>query len=160
MPQNKLAAVRHREGVSVRSMGSRLKMSKEQIAYAESLTDRELTVAWIKCYAKALDLPLSEFFDEDSPVSKRGHVLLAYKYCLSIQKSATGKIAYLASGIKDQLEAAMPSLKPSRRGDSATAIKPMHAVGHRRSPKDISPIEEKMIPTVLFPNIESNIKVC
>jgi len=152
---NILTEMRKREGVSIRMLAVRTKQTRGTLERLERFEDRELTMEEVQMYAKALSVPICEFFNEESVTySERGAVLRAYKYVLSLEAAADSqKTKTLVAGLKTTLEQIMPELKPRNNFDKHK-INGWPAVGQRRDfRKELSPLEENVVPISILPEI-------
>lgn len=141
-PLHRLAEVRQRQGISVRTMARRLGVSMEQVRVQER-PDADLSLTELYRWQQALESPVAELLvDIDAPLSgpvlTRARLVRIMKTAKAILESArTPAIQRMASMLEEQLVEVMPEL---------AEVSAWHTVGQRRTQDEMGRVAERTIP--------------
>ena len=145
-PLHRIAAARHRQGVSVRSAARRLGISIEQVREQEEPT-HDLLVSQLQAWQLALEVPINDLLVDSeaplsSPVLTRARLLKVMKTVRAIKEATKCvSIERMASMLEQQLIEVMPELKD---------VAPWHSVGQRRSHDELGRTAERVLPDSFF----------
>jgi transcriptional regulator with XRE-family HTH domain len=143
---HRLATVRHREGISRRTVARRLKTSVGDVKRQEN-ESADLLLSTLYKWQKALEVPVSELLvDSDeplsSPIRNRAKMLRIMKTAVTIlERSRQTSIRRLAQMLVEQLVELMPELE---------GVSPWPAVGKSRLPSDYGQVVHRRLPDHLF----------
>lgn len=139
----RLAEVRRREGVSRRTVGSRLGLTAREVACQEEpYADMRLTQLYR--WQAALQVPVAELLvDEgvtlDNPVRHRAALMRVMRTAQTILEAAQKpQVKLLAQNLVNQLTELMPELAD---------VGPWHSVGQRRTRDELGRIAENVFPS-------------
>jgi hypothetical protein len=145
-PLHRIADVRRRQGISVRSAARRMHTSIDQVRRQEEpVTD--MLLSELLRWQKALDVPLADLLVEtDGPLSEpimtRARLLRIMKTVRAIKETATSSsIQRFATMLEQQLVELMPELKD---------VAAWHSIGQRRSPNELGRTAERVLPDTFF----------
>lgn len=150
-PLHRIADVRRRQGVSVRSAARRMHTSIDQVRRQEE-PSCDLLVSELLRWQKALDVPIGDLLVEsESPLSEpiltRARLLRVMKTVKAIQETATSNsIQRFATMLEQQLVEVMPELKD---------VTAWHSIGQRRSPNELGRTAERPLPDSFFGDYSS-----
>jgi hypothetical protein len=145
-PLHRIAEVRRRQGVSVRSAARRLHTSIDQVRRQED-PHSDLPLSELYHWQDALEVPVADLLVEnDSPLSEpvltRARLLRVMKTVRAIKETATAvSILRFATMLEQQLIELMPELKD---------VAAWHSVGRRRSPDELGRAAERTVPDSFF----------
>ena len=145
-PLHRIADARRRQGISVRSAARRMETSMEQVRRQED-PNCDMLLSDLHRWQRALEVPISELLmDNDAPLSEpvltRARLLRVMKTVQAIRETATSpSIQRFASMLAQQLVELMPELE---------GVTAWHSVGQRRSPNELGPIAERVLPDNYF----------
>jgi len=145
-PLHRIAEVRQRQGISVRSAARRLHTSMDQVRRQED-PHADLPLSELYGWQDALEVPVADLLvDSDSPLSEpvltRARLLRVMKTVRAIKETATAvSILRFAAMLEQQLIELMPELKD---------VAAWHSVGRRRSPDELGRIVERVLPDSFF----------
>jgi transcriptional regulator with XRE-family HTH domain len=148
---HRIADVRKRQGVSVRSVARRMHTSIDQVRRQEE-PGCDLLLSELLRWQQALEVPLSDLLVEsESPLSEpiltRARLLRIMKTVKAIQETATSNsIQRFAAMLEQQLIEVMPELKD---------VSAWHSIGQRRSPNELGRTAERPLPDSLFGDYSS-----
>jgi transcriptional regulator with XRE-family HTH domain len=143
---HRIHTIRKQQGMSIRSVARRLKISVEQARIEENETS-DITLGALFRWQQALDVPVTHLLvDLDGPISepvlKRARLLKMMKTATSIGETAkTEQVKRLSQMLVDQLVELMPELKD---------VSPWHLVGQRRSLNEYGRVVERQLPDNMF----------
>jgi transcriptional regulator with XRE-family HTH domain len=143
---HRVAAARHRQGVSVRSAARRLGISIEQVRDQEEPT-HDLLVSELQAWQRALEVPINDLLvDCEAPLSvpvlTRARLLKVMKTVRAIKEATKCvSIERMATMLEQQLIEVMPELKD---------VAPWHSVGQRRSHDELGRTAERALPDSFF----------
>jgi transcriptional regulator with XRE-family HTH domain len=143
---HRIADVRRRQGISVRSAARRLHTSIDQVRRQEDPANDMLLSELLK-WRQALDVPLSDLLVESDaplsePVMSRARLLRIMKTVRAIKETATSSsIQRFATMLEQQLVELMPELKD---------VAAWHSIGQRRSPNELGRTAERVLPDTFF----------
>ncbi|HEX4414832.1 MAG TPA: hypothetical protein VH107_14450 [Lacipirellulaceae bacterium] len=143
---HRIADVRRRQGVSVRSVARRMHTSIDQVRRQEEPTC-DMLVSELLRWQQALEVPVSDLLTEsESPLSEpiltRARLLRIMKTVKAIQETATSNsIQRFAAMLEQQLIEVMPELKD---------VSAWHSIGQRRSPNELGRTAERTLPDSFF----------
>jgi hypothetical protein len=145
-PLHRIAEVRRRQGMSVRSAARRLQTSMDQVRRQEDpLSDMPLSELYR--WQQTLEVPIVDLLvDLESPLSEpvmtRARLLRVMKTARAI-KEAGGSLAVqrLANMLEQQLVELMPELEE---------VAAWHSVGQRRLPHELGRTAERSVPDSFF----------
>jgi transcriptional regulator with XRE-family HTH domain len=143
---HRIADVRKRQGVSVRSVARRMHTSIDQVRRQEE-PGCDLLLSELLRWQQALEVPLSDLLVEsESPLSEpiltRARLLRVMKTVKAIQETATSNsIQRFAAMLEQQLIEVMPELKD---------VSAWHSIGQRRSPNELGRTAERPLPDSMF----------
>lgn len=141
----RLRQVRIREGITVRTIARRLRMSTLEYEGWES-AGHELTVNELLACRDALEVPVDELLGLEESVPDRANVLRAYKSAMTLWDTCDKKNQrIILSRLISDLEKTMPEVKGLRRAGN-DSVKSWPAFGHRRGPNELGRIAEFPIP--------------
>jgi hypothetical protein len=145
-PLHRIAEVRRRQGISVRSAARRLHTSMDQVRQQED-PHADLPLSELYHWQSALEVPVTELLVEsDSPLSEpiltRARLVRVMKSVRALKESATSaSIGRLATMMEQQLIELMPELKD---------VAAWHSVGRRRAPDELGRAAERILPDSFF----------
>lgn len=145
-PLHRLADVRKRQGLSVRSVARRMHTSIDQVRRQEE-PESDLMLSDLLRWQQALDVPVADLLVEsESPLSEpvltRARLLRIMKTVKAIKETATSSsIQRFATMLEDQLVEVMPELKD---------VSAWHSIGQRRAPNELGRIAERTLPDSFF----------
>ena len=138
---HRIATVRKRQGVSLRSMARRLGIKVRQVLDEEDETS-DLSLSTLYAWSQALEVPLVELLVEEeselsAPISPRARLVRVMKTVAAIrQEPDMSAVQRLAERLYTDLIEIMPELKD---------VSPWPAVGSRRPVGDCGRTMEKRI---------------
>lgn len=145
-PLHRVAEIRRKQGVSLRSAARRMGTSIEQVRRQEQATC-DMTLGELYHWQQALGVPISELLvDVDAPLSQpvltRARLLRVMKTARSISENSENvSVERLCKMLEEQLIELMPELKD---------VSPWHSVGQRRTQDELGRIAEHPLPDSLF----------
>lgn len=145
-PLHRIADVRKRQGISVRSVARRMHTSIDQVRRQEE-PDCDLPLSDLLRWQEALEVPVADLLVEsESPLSEpvltRARLLRIMKTVKAIKETATSSsIQRFATMLESQLVEVMPELKD---------VSAWHSIGQRRSPNELGRIAERPLPDSFF----------
>lgn len=145
-PLHRIADVRRRQGISVRSAARRMHTSIDQVRRQEE-PEHDMLLSELVRWQKALDVPLADLLVEtDGPLSEpimtRARLLRIMKTVRAIKETATSSsIQRFATMLEQQLVELMPELKD---------VAAWHSIGQRRSPNEVGRTAERVLPDNFF----------
>ena len=143
---HRIADVRRRQGVSVRSAARRMHTSIDQVRRQED-PSCDMLVSELLRWQHALEVPVSDLLVESEaplsePVLTRARLLRIMKTVKAIEETATSSsIQRFATMLEQQLIEVMPELKD---------VSAWHSIGQRRSPDELGRSAERTIPDSFF----------
>jgi transcriptional regulator with XRE-family HTH domain len=145
-PLHRIADVRRRQGISVRSAARRMHTSIDQVRRQEEPAN-DMLLSELMRWQQALDVPLADLLVEgDGPLSEpimtRARLLRIMKTVRAIKETATSSsIQRFATMLEQQLVELMPELKD---------VAAWHSIGQRRSPNEVGRTAERVLPDNFF----------
>ncbi len=145
-PLHRIADVRRRQGISVRSAARRMHTSIDQVRRQEEPAN-DMLLSELLRWQQALDVPLADLLVEsDGPLSEpimtRARLLRIMKTVRAIKETATSSsIQRFATMLEQQLVELMPELKD---------VSAWHSIGQRRSPNEVGRTAERVLPDTFF----------
>jgi len=145
-PLHRIADVRRRQGISVRSAARRMHTSIDQVRRQEEPAN-DMLLSELLRWQQALDVPLADLLVEsDGPLSEpimtRARLLRIMKTVRAIKETATSSsIQRFATMLEQQLVELMPELKD---------VSAWHSIGQRRSPNEVGRTAERVLPDNFF----------
>ena len=145
-PLHRIADVRRRQGISVRSAARRMHTSIDQVRRQEEPAN-DMLLSELLRWQQALDVPLADLLVEsDGPLSEpimtRARLLRIMKTVRAIKETATSSsIQRFATMLEQQLVELMPELKD---------VAAWHSIGQRRSPDEVGRTAERILPDNFF----------
>ena len=145
-PLHRIADVRRRQGISVRSAARRMHTSIDQVRRQEEPAS-DMLLSQLLRWQQALDVPLADLLvDGDGPLSEpimtRARLLRIMKTVRAIKETATSSsIQRFATMLEQQLVELMPELKD---------VAAWHSIGQRRSPSELGRTAERVLPDTFF----------
>jgi transcriptional regulator with XRE-family HTH domain len=145
-PLHRIADVRRRQGISVRSAARRMHTSIDQVRRQEE-PGNDMLLSDLLRWKEALDVPLADLLVEsDGPLSEpimtRARLLRIMKTVRAIKETATSSsIQRFATMLEQQLVELMPELKD---------VAAWHSIGQRRSPDEVGRTAERILPDNFF----------
>lgn len=145
-PLHRIAEIRRRQGISVRSAARRMHTSMEQVRRQED-PYCDLPLSELHQWQKALEVPVAELLtDVESPLSEpiltRARLLRIMKTVRAIQQSESHtSIERLSLMLEQQLVELMPELKD---------VAAWHSVGQRRTHDELGRAADRVIPESFF----------
>jgi len=145
-PLHRIADVRRRQGISVRSAARRMHTSIDQVRRQEEPAN-DMLLSELLRWKQALDVPLADLLVEsDGPLSEpimtRARLLRIMKTVRAIKETATSSsIQRFATMLEQQLVELMPELKD---------VAAWHSIGQRRSPNEVGRTAERVLPDTFF----------
>ena len=145
-PLHRIADVRRRQGISVRSAARRMHTSIDQVRRQEE-PGNDMLLSELLRWQQALDVPLADLLVEtDGPLSEpimtRARLLRIMKTVRAIKETATSSsIQRFATMLEQQLVELMPELKD---------VSAWHSIGQRRSPNEVGRTAERVLPDNFF----------
>ena len=142
-PLHRIARVRNRLGVSVRSAARRMGVPMEQVR-REERPDADLPLSALVRWQMALEVPLAELLvDDNAPVSapilKRARWLRLMKTVKALaEASPTAAVSRMTEMLEQQLVELMPELSD---------VTAWHSVGQRRTQDELGRIAQDVVPT-------------
>src|SRR4029079_5506904 len=132
-PLHRIADVRRRQGISVRSAARRMHTSIDQVRRQEE-PGNDMLLSELLRWKQALDVPLADLLVEsDGPLSEpimtRARLLRIMKTVRAIKETGTRSSTHqFATMLEQQLVELMPELKD---------VAAWHSIGQRRSPNEL-----------------------
>lgn len=145
-PLHRIADVRRRQGVSVRSAARRMHTSIDQVRRQED-PGCDMTLSDLLRWQQALEVPVGDLLVESEaplsePVLTRARLLRIMKTVKAIEETATSSsIQRFATMLEQQLIEVMPELKD---------VAAWHSIGQRRSPDELGRTAERVFPDTFF----------
>ena len=145
-PLHRIADVRRRQGISVRSAARRMHTPIDQVRRQEEPAN-DMLLSELFRWQQALDVPLADLLVEtDGPLSEpimtRARLLRIMKTVRAIKETATSSsIQRFATMLEQQLVELMPELKD---------VAAWHSIGQRRSPDEVGRTAERVLPDNFF----------
>jgi hypothetical protein len=145
-PLHRIAVVRRRQGISVRSAARRLRISIDQVRLQEDPAN-DMLLSELLRWQQALDVPLPDLLlESDGPLSEpiktRARLLRIMKTVRAIKETATSSsIQRFTTMLEHQLVELMPELKD---------VAAWHSIGQRRSLDELGRTAERVIPDTFF----------
>ena len=145
-PLHRIADVRRRQGISVRSVARRMHTSIDQVRRQEEPAN-DMLLSELLRWQQALDVPLADLLVESDgplsePVMTRARLLRVMKTVRAIKETATSSsIQRFATMLEQQLVELMPELKD---------VAAWHSIGQRRSPNEVGRTAERVLPDNFF----------
>jgi transcriptional regulator with XRE-family HTH domain len=145
-PLHRIADVRRRQGISVRSAARRLRISMNEVRRQEEPAN-DMLLSELLRWQQALEVPLAELLVEtDGPLSEptmtRARLLRIMKTVRAIQETATNSsIQRFATMLGEQLVELMPELKD---------VVAWHSIGQRRPLNELGRTAERVLPDTFF----------
>ena len=145
-PLHRIADVRKRQGVSVRSAARRMHTSIDQVRKQEE-PGTDLLLSELLRWQQALEVPVSDLLVESEaplsePILTRARLLRVMKTVRAIKETATStSIQRFATMLEQQLVEVMPELKD---------VAAWHSIGQRRSPNEMGRAAERTLPDSFF----------
>jgi transcriptional regulator with XRE-family HTH domain len=145
-PLHRIADVRKRQGVSVRSAARRMHTSIDQVRRQEE-PGCDLLVSELLRWQQALEVPVGDLLVESEaplsePVLTRARLLRVMKTVKAIRETTTStSIQRFATMLEQQLVEVMPELKD---------VSAWHSIGQRRSPDELGRAAERTLPDSFF----------
>lgn len=143
---HRIADVRRRQGISVRSAARRMHTSIDQVRRQEDPTT-DLLLSDLLRWQQALEVPVSDLLVESEaplsePVMTRARLLRIMKTVRAIKETTTSSsIQRFATMLEQQLVELMPELKD---------VAAWHSIGQRRSPNELGRTAERTLPDTFF----------
>jgi transcriptional regulator with XRE-family HTH domain len=143
---HRIAEVRRRQGVSLRSAARRLSTSMDQVRRQEDPAC-DMPLSQLYRWQRALEVPVTDLLvDSDAPLSEtvlsRARLVRVMKTVRAIQDStSTVAIQRLATMMEQQLIELMPELKE---------VSAWPSVGQRRSASELGRAVERVLPESFF----------
>src|SRR6185369_3440240 len=150
-PLHRIADVRRRQGVSVRSAARRMHTSIDQVRRQEE-PGCDMLLSELLRWQHALEVPVGDLLVEsDAPLSEpvltRARLLRIMKTVKAIEETATSSsIQRFAAMLEQQLIEVMPELKD---------VSAWHSIGQRRSPNELGRTAERSLPDSMFGDYSS-----
>ena len=148
-PLHRLAEVRRRQGVSVRSVARRMQTSMEQVRRQEDATS-DMTLSNLYRWQQALEVPIAELLvDIDAPLSQpvltRARLLRVMKTVRAMSETAQDQsLLRLCQMLEQQLVEIMPELE---------GVSAWHSVGQRRTKDELGRVAERPLPESFFNDV-------
>lgn len=145
-PLHRIADVRRRQGISVRSAARRMHTSIDQVRRQEE-PSHDLLLSELLRWQKALEVPVVDLLVENEaplsePIMTRARLLRIMKTVRAIKETATSSsIQRFATMLEQQLVELMPELKD---------VSAWHSIGQRRSPNELGRTAERTLPDNFF----------
>jgi hypothetical protein len=145
-PLHRIADVRRRQGISVRSAARRMHTSIDQVRRQED-PGCDLLLSELVRWQQALEVPIGDLLVESEaplsePVLTRARLLRIMKTVKAIEETATSSsIQRFATMLEQQLIEVMPELKD---------VAAWHSIGQRRSPDELGRTAERVFPDAFF----------
>jgi hypothetical protein len=143
---HRIADVRKRQGVSVRSAARRMHTSIDQVRKQEE-PGCDMLLSELLRWQQALEVPVGDLLVESEaplsePVLTRARLLRIMKTVRAIKETATStSIQRFATMLEQQLVEVMPELKD---------VSAWHSIGQRRSPNELGRTAERTLPDSFF----------
>ena len=140
--KHRIAEIRRRQGVSIRSAARRMGVSMERVRREEQ-ADSDLSLSDLARWQRALDVPLIDLLvDNDAPVSspvltraKWLKLMKTIKALLEVSPSMT--VTRMVKMLESQVLEVMPELED---------VGAWHSVGQRRTQDELGKIAEQPVP--------------
>lgn len=145
-PLHRVAEIRHRQGISLRSAARRMGTTMEQVRMQEDATC-DMKLSELNQWQKALGVPLAELLiDLDPPLSApvltRARMLKIMKTVRALKDEAREKsLQRFCTMLEGQLIELMPELED---------VSPWHTVGQRRTQDELGRAAERALPDSFF----------
>ncbi|HVT27075.1 MAG TPA: helix-turn-helix transcriptional regulator [Lacipirellulaceae bacterium] len=145
-PLHRIADVRRRQGISLRSAARRMHTSIDQVRRQESPTS-DMLLSDLLRWQEALEVPLTDLLVETNaplsePVMVRARLLRIMKTVRAIKETTTSSsIQRFATMLEQQLVELMPELKD---------VAAWHSIGQRRSPNELGRTADRVLPDSFF----------
>jgi transcriptional regulator with XRE-family HTH domain len=143
---HRIAEVRRRQGISVRSAARRLSTSMDQVRRQEDPAC-DMSLSQLYRWQRALEVPVVDLLvDSDAPLSdtvlSRARLLRVMKTVRTIQDATSNTaVQRLATMMEQQLVELMPELKE---------VSAWPSVGQRRSANELGRAAERVLPESFF----------
>lgn len=143
---HRIAAARHRQGVSVRSAARRLGISIDQVREQEEPT-HDLMISELQAWQRVLEVPINDLLVDceaplSAPVLTRARLLKVMKTVRAIKEANKClSIERMTTMLEQQLIEVMPELRD---------VAPWHSVGQRRSHDELGRAAERTLPDNFF----------
>jgi len=150
-PLHRIADVRRRQGISVRSAARRMHTSIDQVRRQEE-PGCDMLVSELLRWQQALEVPVGDLLVENEaplsePVLTRARLLRIMKTVKAIEETAgSSSIQRFAQMLEQQLVEVMPELKD---------VAAWHSIGQRRSPDELGRTAERVLPDSFFGDYSS-----
>jgi hypothetical protein len=150
-PLHRIADVRRRQGISVRSAARRMHTSIDQVRRQEE-PGCDMLLSDLLRWQQALEVPVADLLVESEaplsePVLTRARLLRIMKTVKAIEETATSSsIQRFAAMLEQQLIEVMPELKD---------VAAWHSIGQRRSPDELGRTAERALPDSFFGDYSS-----
>ena len=148
-PMHRLAEVRRRQGVSVRSVARRMNTTMEQVRQQEQ-AQCDMKLSELYRWQQALEVPIAELLvDIDAPFSQpvlaRARMLRVMKTARAINESTDDESLHrLCTMLEQQLVEIMPELE---------GVSAWHSVGQRRTKAELGRVAERPLPETFFNDV-------
>lgn len=148
---HRIADVRKRQGISIRSAARRMHTSIDQVRRQEE-PGCDMLLSDLMRWQQALEVPIGDLLIEnDAPLSEsvqtRARLLRIMKTVKAIKETAaSSSIQRFAAMLEQQLIEVMPELKD---------VSAWHSIGQRRSPNEFGRIAERTLPDTFFGDFAS-----
>ena len=145
-PLHRIADVRKRQGISMRSVARRMHTSIDQVRQQEE-PNCDMLLSELLRWQEALEVPVSDLLVEceaplSEPVLTRARLLRIMKTVRAIKETAaSSSIQRFATMLEQQLVEVMPELKD---------VSAWHSIGQRRSPNELGRAAERTLPDSMF----------
>jgi hypothetical protein len=145
-PLHRIADVRRRQGISLRSAARRMHTSIDQVRRQED-PSCDMLLSELVRWQEALDVPIADLLVESNaplsePIMTRARLLRIMKTVRAIKETATSSsIQRFATMLEQQLVELMPELKD---------VAAWHSIGQRRAPSELGRTAERVIPDSFF----------
>jgi hypothetical protein len=145
-PLHRIADVRRRQGVSVRSAARRMHTSIDQVRRQEE-PGCDMLLSELLRWQQALEVPVGDLLVESEaplsePVLTRARLLRIMKTVKAIEETATStSIQRFATMLEQQLIEVMPELRD---------VAAWHSIGQRRTPDELGRTAERIFPDSCF----------
>jgi len=148
---HRIADVRKRQGISIRSAARRMHTSIDQVRRQEE-PSCDLLLSELLRWQQALEVPVGDLLVENDaplsePVQTRARLLRIMKTVKAIKETAaSSSIQRFAAMLEQQLIEVMPELKD---------VSAWHSIGQRRSPNELGRVAERTLPDSFFGDYSS-----
>ena len=145
-PLHRIAEIRKKQGISLRSAARRMKTSLDQVRRQEDATT-DMPLSDLYRWQESLQVPIAELLvDLDDPLSApimtRARLVRVMKTAQAIKESSEDEsVGRLCQMLEQQLVELMPELKD---------VSAWHAVGQRRTQDELGRAVERTLPESFF----------